>query len=213
MEVFHTAEISESDFDQIVSTLHRGGVIGFPTDTSYGLGADAFNSLAIDRLFQIKGRADTKAILVLVDSMEMAASITHFNPSFRQVAEKFWPGPLTLIIPADPRLPLNLTGGTGAIGVRWPAASFASTLVHRFGKPITATSANRSGMPSSVTVAEVRAQLGDTVDVLIDGGRLPHRQGSTLLDLTVDPPVVLREGPISFEILHEFFHGRILRKI
>jgi L-threonylcarbamoyladenylate synthase len=109
--------------------------------------------------------------------------------------------------------------GTKTIGLRWPIAPFAITLVNRFGKPITATSANRSGRPAPVTAEEVRAEFGDAVDgvdgvdALIDGGVLPDRGGSTVLDLTADPPTLLREGPISFAALEEFFKGRIRRQV
>src|SRR4051812_4121028 len=201
MQVFHTDRISESDFDGVLSILRDGGVIAFPTDTAYGLGADPFNERAIDRIFAIKGRVETKPILVIVDSIAMAESISKATPRFQDVAQAFWPGPLTLIAPSADAVSRNLTAGTNTIGIRWPAAAFATHLVERFGRPITATSANRSGMPSTVTAEEVRAQLVDSIDALIDGGELPSRSGSTLLDLTLDTPVLLREGPITFETL------------
>lgn len=209
MQVFHTDSISESAFDQILSILRRGGVIGFPTDTSYGLGADPVNPEAVERIFQLKGRPETKPILVLVDSITMAESIVIPSKQFRAVAERFWPAALTLVAPAIPTLPSNLTAGTGTVGIRWPLASFATELISRFRKPITATSANLSGMPSTLSAEEVRTQLGDLLDAIIDGGVLPYRVGSTLLDLTTDPPVLLREGPVSFDVLRDFFHGRI----
>jgi L-threonylcarbamoyladenylate synthase len=213
MEVFHTDHISESDFDLILSILQRGGVIAFPTDTAYGLGADPFNEAAVDRIFAIKGRPKTKPILLLVDSITMAESLSHPNSNFYKVVRKFWPGPLTVIVEATDAIPEKLTAGTKTIGLRWPAAEFASSLATRFGKPITATSANRSTMPATVTAQEVRLQLGESIDALIDGGRLSVRGGSSLLDLTSDPPVLLREGPISFESLHEFFGGKIRRQV
>jgi L-threonylcarbamoyladenylate synthase len=197
----------------ILSILGHGGVIGFPTDTAYGLGADPFNEAAIDRIFQIKQRAETKPILLLVDSIEMARSVSLPNPTFYKVVERFWPGPLTAVLPAIPALSDKVTAGTKTIGLRWPAARFANSLVTKFGKPITATSANRSTMPSAVTAGEVRDQLGKSIDILIDGGDLPARSGSSLLDLTCDPPVLLREGPISFESLHELFGGNIRRQV
>ena len=209
MEVFHTDRISENVFDQILSILRRGGVIGFPTDTSYGLAADPFNERAIERIFEIKGRAETKPILVLVDSISMVESLSPSGPEFRSLAGRFWPGPLTVVVPAVSSLPVKLTAGTNAVGVRWPDAAFATELIGRFGRPLTATSANRSGMPSAITAGEVRTQLGDSLDALVDGGVLPYRGGSTLLDLTADPPVLLREGPVSFEVLQQFFQGRI----
>jgi L-threonylcarbamoyladenylate synthase len=167
----------------------------------------------VDRIFAIKGRPESKPILLLVNSISTAESVIHADDRFRGVTETFWPGPLTIIAPANTALPRNVTAGTNTVGVRWPIAPFATMVVGRFGKPITATSANRSGMPSTVTADEVRTQLGDSVDAIVDGGLLPSRTGSTLLDLTSDPPAVLREGPVTFEQLQEFFKGRIRRNI
>jgi L-threonylcarbamoyladenylate synthase len=213
MEVFHTDRISESDFNKIVAILRSGGVIAFPTDTAYGLGADPFNETAIDRIFAVKERAEAKPILLLVDSVQMAESVSHPNAVFYKVVQKFWPGPLTIIVKAVDSVPMKLTAATNTIGLRWPAAEFARSLVGRFGEPVTATSANRSAMPAAVTAEEVRHQLGESIDALIDGGRLPAGGGSSLLDLTSDPPVLLREGPISFESLDEFFGGQIRRAL
>lgn len=196
-----------------MSLLRNGGVVAFPTDTAYGLGADPFNESAVARIFQLKGRPETKPILLLVDSLAMAEAVIRPADLFQIVAKTFWPGPLTVITQAAPSVPTNVTAGSGTIALRWPAAPFATTLVHRLGRPITATSANRSGMPSAISADEVREQFGDSLDALIDGGQLPSRGGSTLLDLTLDPPVVVREGPVSFESLSEFFKGRIQRRV
>ncbi len=211
MEVFYTGSLSNNEFDQILSVLHAGSVIGFPTDTAYGLGADPFNEDAVAEIFRVKGRPETKPILLLVDSLEMTERIVLPDPLFIKVATAFWPGPLTLVLPAISSLPSGITAGTGTVGVRWPDAPFARTLINRFQSPITATSANRSGLPSCVTAEEVRAQLGESLPILVDGGELPARGGSSLLDLTTQPPTLLREGPISFERLSLFFAGKIQR--
>jgi L-threonylcarbamoyladenylate synthase len=213
MEVFHTDRLSESDFSTILAILRRGGVIGFPTDTSYGLGANPFDEDAIDRIFRIKQRSETKPILLLVNSIHMAETLSRPADVFSPLVQRFWPGPLTLVVPAVPSLSDKVTAATRTVGLRWPAADFATTLIGRFGLPITATSANRSTRASAVTAEEVRIQLGSSLDALIDGGTLPVRGGSTLLDLTSDPPVLLREGPISFDSLSEFFGGRIKRQV
>lgn len=217
MEVFHSNRLSESDFDQILTVLRAGGVIGFPTDTAYGLGADPFNESAVDRIFKIKGRAETKPILLIVSSRSMVEQVAKPNAVFERVADAFWPGPLTVILSAAPDVPRNVTAGGSTIGLRLPDAPFATRLADGLGRPITATSANRSDMPAPVTVEELRVQLGDSMemlDILIDGGgRLPARSGSSLLDLTSDPPVLLREGPISFARLQEFFAGRLRRSL
>src|SRR5262249_28113914 len=160
--------------------LRGGGIIAFPTDTAYGLGVDPFNAGAVDRLFKVKGRPETKPILLLVDSIAMAESLSVPVSRFHDVANRFWPGPLTLILHAAPNMPVTVTAGTKTIGLRWPKAPFAAKLVERSGQPLTATSANRSGQPSTITADEVRAQLGDLVDAIVDGGDLPERGGSTL---------------------------------
>lgn len=213
MKSFHAGRLQNSDLGEIASLVLRGGVIAFPTDTAYGLGADPFNDAAVSRIFEIKGRSEAKPILLIVSSVAMAKSVSKPGTVFYGVAERFWPGPLSVIVPAVASLPSRVTAGTNTIGLRWPVAPFATTLAARIGKPLTATSANRGGMPATVSAEEVRAQLGDFVDALIDDGVLPSRAGSTLLDLTVDPPLLLREGPVTFESLDEFFKGRIRRQV
>jgi L-threonylcarbamoyladenylate synthase len=213
MQVFHTDRILETDFDTIVAVLHRGGVVGFPTDTAYGLAADPFNEAAVKRIFQLKQRQETKPILLLVDSIRMAESVIRPSAAFYALVERFWPGPLTVVLQAAPPLSRSVTAGTGTVGIRWAAAEFATSLVTRFQRPITATSANRSTNAAAISCDEVRSQLGNSLDILIDGGVLPVRGGSTLLDLVSDPPVLLREGPISFESLSEFFRGNIRRHV
>lgn len=212
MKVFRTETLQDADYAQLASLLQSGGVIGFPTDTAYGLGADPFNEAAIDRIFRIKGRAEMKPILLVVDSLAMAKSVSVPPRVFRETARQFWPGPLTMILRAAKSLPPKVTAGTNTIGLRWPVADCATKLLKHFKRPITATSANRSGLPSAITVEEVREQFDESLDALIDGGTLPSRGGSTLLDLTVEPPVLLREGPVSFESLQQFFDGKIRRQ-
>lgn len=211
--MIHAETAHEESYDEVVSLLRDGGVIAFPTDTAYGLGADPFNKAAVERIFQLKGRPETKPILLLVDSVAMAEEAIRPGDLFYSVAGKFWPGPLTLIAEAAAALPPNVTAGTGTIGLRWPTAAFATALVRHLGGPITATSANRSGRPAAISADEVRGQFGDSLDALVDGGLLPSRGGSTLLDLTLDPPVVVRDGPVSYEALAEFFKGRIRRRV
>jgi L-threonylcarbamoyladenylate synthase len=214
VKVFRTETLQNNGYTEIVSLLTSGGVIAFPTDTAYGLGADPFNEAALERIFEIKGRPESKPLLLLVDSVAMAECVTTRLPAnFYAVVQKFWPGPLTVIVPSATSIPDKLTAGTGTVGIRWPVASFATALIQRFGKPITATSANRTGLPGTVTAQEVQSQLDASVDALIDGGLLSARSGSTLLDLTVDPPVMLREGPITFQSLAEFFQGKVRRRV
>lgn len=211
MKVYRTETLKDEAYSEIISLLHSGGVIAFPTDTAYGLGADPFNDAAVDRIFQVKGRPDAKAILLIVSSIEMAESVAEPPEVFYDLARQFWPGPLTVILPAKKSLPINLTAGTATVGIRWPIADFATRLVNDLGSPVTATSANRSGLPAAITADEVRNQLDESVDALVDGGELPSRGGSTVLDLTTDVPVVLREGPVRFGALERFFGGKVRR--
>lgn len=196
MQLVDAACLSDGALEQILSFLRAGGVMGFPTDTAYGLGADPFNETAVRRIFEIKGRPETKPILLLVDSIAMARGIAHFSETALALAERFWPGPLTMILPASAGVPPAVTAGTGTVGVRWADTAFTQRLLGAFSQPITATSANRSGLPSTISAAEVREQLGESIELLIDGGELPVRGGSTLLDLTETPARLLREGPI-----------------
>jgi len=203
MQLFDAAGLSDGAFEQILSFLRAGGVIGFPTDTAYGLGADPFNESAVRKIFEIKGRPEGKPILLLVDSIAMACTVCDLSGRAHALAERFWPGPLTMILPALENVPSIVTAGSGNVGVRWPSSDFALRLVRALGHPITATSANRSGIPSSVTAVEVCEQFGESLELVIDGGKLPARGGSTLLDLTETRPRVLREGPIPESELSE----------
>lgn len=216
MLTFDAANLSDGEFDQILSFLRSGGVIGFPTDTAYGLGSDPFQESAVRRVFEIKGRPETKPILVLVDSMDMLQQIVDCSNVSRIVsllASRFWPGPLTMVLPVLETELRNVsrlvTAGTDTIGVRWPMAPFAMRLVHAFGRPITATSANKSGQPSTASADEVRAQLGMDLEMLIDGGVRISPLGSTVLDLTQKRPALVREGPVSRKALEEALDGNI----
>jgi len=196
MQLFDAGTLSDGALEQILSFLRAGGVIAFPTDTAYGLGADPFNDGAVRRIFEIKGRPETKPILLLVSSMEMANRVVTFSEKAVALAERFWPGPLTMVLPARDTVSSGITAGTGTVGIRWADAPFAQRLLTAFDRPITATSANLAGRPSTVTIAEVREQLGESLDLVVDGGTLPARGGSTLIDLTAIPARLLREGPI-----------------
>jgi L-threonylcarbamoyladenylate synthase len=196
MQLYDAASLSDGGLEKILSFLRAGGVIAFPTDTAYGLGADPFQEEAVQQIFRIKGRPEAKPILLLVNSIAMAESVASLSSREFELAKRFWPGPLTMVVPARSTVPNIVTAGTGTIGIRWPDAAFARRLIDAFERPITATSANRTGMPSAITVAEIREQLQDSVDLIVEGGTLPTRGGSTLLDLTEVPARLLREGPI-----------------
>ena len=188
-------------------------MVCIPTDTAYGLAVDPHHAGAVERLFNLKGRVADSPILLLVNSVEMTGTVGVSSPEFESVAGKFWPGPITLVIPALGSLSRRITAGTGTVGVRWPAASFPLGLLGAFGKPVTATSANRSGQPIARTVDEAVEQLGSGLDAVVDGGRLTRSKTSTVLDLTSVPPVVLREGQVPFDDLADFLGGRLVRRL
>ncbi len=208
---FRADQLDPPSLAEIGRMLVLGGIVCFPTDTVYGLAVDPANPEAVERLFMLKGRLPAKPILLLLDSIEMARTVALGNPVFDEVASAFWPGPLTLVTRAQTHLSDRVTAGTGTIGVRWPDAPVPQKIIEVFGSPVTGTSANRSGQPGVRSAREALHQLGEGIDALIDGGPVEESIASTLLDVSGDHPVLLREGPISYPLLDEFFDGRIQR--
>lgn len=185
-----------------VKVLRLGGLVAFPTDTVYGVGALISAAAAVQRLYTMKGRSTDKAIAVLVatpaDLSQVAQSLT---PAVQRLAERFWPGPLTLVVPKLPTLPAGVSAWP-TVGVRQPDHALALELLQLSG-PLAVTSANRSGEPSALTAQAVLDQLAGRIDVLLDGGRVPGGTASTVIDCTVMPPVMLRPGPITQADLDE----------
>jgi L-threonylcarbamoyladenylate synthase len=180
--------------------LQQGGLVAFPTDTVYGLAATAFSASGIDRLFAAKGRAADKAIAVLVGNLEqldlVAAGLTELA---YQLARRFWPGALTLVVPRHPGLPDNLSP-LPTIGVRMPNHPLALALLNRSG-PLATTSANLSGGTNPLSAADVMAQLDGRIDLVIDGGLVPGGKPSTVVDCTGPEIRLLRAGPINLDNL------------
>jgi L-threonylcarbamoyladenylate synthase len=177
--------------------LRARALVAFPTETFYGLGANALDEGAVSRVFHAKGRPADKPLLVLVDSVEMVGRVAQdVPPVARRLMARYWPGALTLVLRAHADLPDALTAGTGTIAVRLPGHPVARALVSALGGPVTAPSANPHGKASPRTADEVIAGLGDRVDLVLDGGATPGGPASTLLDLTRTPPVVLRAGAV-----------------
>jgi L-threonylcarbamoyladenylate synthase len=177
--------------------LRGGGLVAFPTETFYGLGAHALDEAAVARVFRAKGRPADKPILVLVDSIGMVERVAREVPGrARRLMERYWPGPLTLVLAAHPGLPTALTAGTGTIGVRLSSHPVAVALAAMLGGPVTAPSANPHGALSPRTADEVVAGLGSQIEVVLDAGPTPGGPASTVLDLTRAPAVVLRTGAV-----------------
>ena len=195
---FEQSDTSGKAIETIRSTLNSGGVIAFPTDTFYGLGADPFNPGALSKVFQIKQRPADKPLLVLIHSKNQVADLTeHITPLAKTLMEHFWPGPLTLLFKSASDLPGELTAGTGKIGIRLSAHSFTHQLLKALKYPLTAPSANISGTEELRTAEEVASILGNKLDLIVDGGPTPGGKTSTVLDTTTIPPTLLREGAIS----------------
>ena len=179
-----------------MSALAAGALVVFPTETVYGLGADARSAAAVDRLVAVRGREEGKPILVLVADVEMAGAVVDDVPEgARRLARRFWPGPLTLVLPARGGLPAPLTAGTGTIGVRVPGHALAKELVARFGGPVTAPSANPPGAEPPCRLDLARSYFGERVTAYVDGGELTGG-ASTVAALEGDRVRVLRAGPI-----------------
>ncbi len=185
--------------EEAIRLLHRGGLIAFPTETYYGLGVDPFNLRALQRLFQVKQRVADKAVLLLLSDRSQVDRLASTIPAdFNILMDGFWPGPLTLVFPAQPSLPALLTGDTGTVGLRLSPDPVAVQLVRGFGGPITATSANLSGDHPATTAAQVREIFGDEIDIILDGGKTPGGSGSTLVGFDQEV-FCIRPGQISFK--------------
>ncbi len=186
--------------ERAAEVLRQGGILAYPTETLYGLGVDPFREEALEKLYLLKARPPTQPVSLLVRDMEMLEEVVQdISPEARRILEAFLPGPLTAVLPARPHLPGLLTAGTEKIGVRISSHPLISHLFARFPHPITTTSANRSGMPSSVTVEQIIDAFPHGVDGILDAGPSPGGSGSTVVDLTGPEPVILREGAISRE--------------
>jgi len=198
-----TASI-QKQVEQAITILKRGGIVACPTDTVYEVGAAINIESAVERVFQIKGRPHSRALpILLADKSEIAEVAKMVPPLARRLADRFFPGALTIVLPKADSVSDIVTGGRKTIAIRIADHPIPIAVVRGLGVPIVGTSANLSGSPSALTAEEVRAQLGDRVDMIIDGGRCPGGWESTIIDLTGETPLILREGPISSEELRE----------
>jgi L-threonylcarbamoyladenylate synthase len=187
------------DIARAAEIIRRGGLVAFPTETVYGLGANAIDSAAVDRIFEVKGRPPTSPLIVHVASVSMAQTVAREWPeTARTLSDRFWPGPLTLVLPKHRHVPARVTAGLDTVGVRMPAHPVALDLINAAGVPLAAPSANRFTEVSPTTAQHVRDSLGDLVELVIDAG--PTRVGieSTVLSLVADP-LLLRPGMVTRE--------------
>lgn len=181
---------------EAAAVLEAGGIVAFPTETFYGLGVAALDAAAVRRLFALKARPESRPILVLVDDPARIERFALLTTGARELIARHWPGALTLVLPARPVVPPELTAGTGTIGVRQPAHAVPRALAAALGAPVTAPSANLTGEAPPTTAAEVIAVFDGRIDLVLDGGPTHGGPPSTVLDVTVDPPRLVREGAV-----------------
>ena len=193
-------EVSQGELERGVQALRNGGVVAFPTDTLYGLGADVFNPAALRKVFDIKERPEGLALPVLIDSWEQFEMVVDdVTPVAKALTDRYWPGPLTLIVTKAFTVPDLLTAGASTVAVRMPDHPVPRSLARLLGGPITGTSANRSGDADLKSLEELTAQLGDKVDYVVGSGPEPVGTASTIVDITEDCPKLIRQGVVPFE--------------
>jgi len=199
--VFVDPKAPQLDAIQEAATWIRGGgIVAIPTDTLYGLAVNPFDPGAVDRLFAAKGRPDTRALpLVAADAAQIEAHIGPLSPTAGRLARRFWPGPLTLLLRAPVALARGVTAGTGRVGVRVPDDHIARAVAAAVGTPVTATSANLTGDAATSDPDVVERSLGHAVDFLLDTGYTPGGPPSTIIDVTAEPPELIRAGAISWD--------------
>ena len=184
----------------VLARLREGGVVSLPTETFYGLCADPRSAAAVERLLRLKGGREGRPLPLLAGeraAAELAVPGWRGNPLAELLAARFWPGPLTLVLPAEAALARSLGSVDGSVGIRWGAPSIASSVARTFGWPIIATSANPTGGPPSRSAAEVAGSFADGALLLLDGGSAPGGEPSTVVDVRAEPVRILRPGPIA----------------
>jgi len=197
--------VSSGVIREIAGILAGNGVIAYPTDTFYGLGANCFSQKALQKIFEIKKRPGFKGLPVLVSGLEMAEGMAaELPPIFHTLASRFWPGPLTLVLKAASHLPAELVGPGRTIGVRLPAFPWLQALIQETGVALVTTSANISGEGEIDLAEEVIHVFKGKVELIVDGGRTPGGKPSTVVDLTGEKPILIREGVIGKKALGKF---------
>ena len=191
--------------------IREGGIAAYPTDTVYGLGADIYQDEAVKKVFSAKARPLAMPLPVLVADRQAVADLAADQPGAAvKLMDRFWPGGLTIIFRRKPSFNSLVLAGSDKIGIRVPGHALTLELIRQAGAPIAGTSANLHDRPTALTAAEVAAQLGSTVDFIIDGGRCPGGIESTIIDVTIDPPAVVRQGIIPLEAINSIIKtGRV----
>jgi L-threonylcarbamoyladenylate synthase len=198
------SESGNAAIKEAAALIRAGELVGFPTETVYGLGADALQAQAVAQIFAVKGRPVDNPLIAHVCSLEMATALAEFTPLAERLAERYWPGPLTLVLPRRPIVPDIASAGLPTVALRWPSHPVAVALIEAAATPIAAPSANLSGRPSPTMAAHVLEDLAGKIPLILDGGPVEIGLESTVLDAQREYPVLLRPGLISAEELAEF---------
>jgi len=194
--VNQTGQVSDKDLHRAIAVLERGGVIGYPTETLYGLGVDSTNAAAVNHLFQVKNRLSVP-VSIMLDSVEsLLAALVNPDAAVEKLVRAFLPGELTIVGKCNLDLAAGIPARSGLTGMRVPNHALDLALVKTLGRPITSTSANLSGFPSALNIETVIAYFNDQIELLFDQGTLRHSPGSTVLDISQRPFKILREGAI-----------------
>jgi len=198
----------DTQLKKAAKLVKKGGLIIYPTDTVYGLGCDPYNLQAVKKVFEVKGRKN-KPLPVLISSMKKALDLAYFTSEALKIVKKYWPGPLTIVLKRRENAPSFLGGDPSLIGLRIPKHPVALKLIRLCGGSLIGTSANLTGKKPPTTVDEAIKQIGDKVDLIIDGGETVIGLGSTVLDLSTETPKILREGPITKEEISSLLKKKV----
>ncbi len=193
--------------DEAVRLLRQGGLVCYPTDTVYGIGAAAGNDAAVRRLYAVKGRSPDKPLPLLLAEAGDVARVAEVTPLAKTLAARFWPGALTIVMRKSASYRSLALAGADTIALRVPDHDLARGIAGMLGEPLTGTSANRAGAPAPASASEVELQLGEMVDLIIDGGRCRSRAESTVVDITREVPQIVREGALSREEVEKALGG------
>lgn len=205
-----TQIINQDRIDEAAKCIANGGTVAFPTETVYGLGCDAMNNLAIDKVYKAKGRPSDNPLIVHISNPQDVYSLAkEVSPEAKALIENFWPGPLTIVFPKRSEVPLRVTGGLDTVAVRCPSDRVARALISKSGKFIAAPSANLSGSPSPTTAKHVIDDLDGRVDYILCGDNSEIGLESTVVDMTSDIPVILRPGAVTLDMISKLIPGAV----